>query len=60
MLPIATNQASATGGGVPWQDLLVKLTHIGAGATLIVAWTLLIVGFVKNAAATESSDEQSN
>ena len=46
MLPIAASQAGAT-GGQPWQELIVKLTHIGAGLGLIVAWSLLVVGFVK-------------
>ena len=48
MLPIAAAQAGAT-GGAPWQELVVKLTHIGAGLSLIVAWSLLVVGFVKRA-----------
>jgi (hydroxyamino)benzene mutase len=46
MLPIAARQAGAT-GGAPWQELVVKLTHISAGLVLIVAWTLLIIGFVR-------------
>ncbi len=45
MLPIAASQAGAS-GGKPWQELVVKLTHIGAALGLIVAWSLLIVGFV--------------
>jgi hydroxylaminobenzene mutase len=48
MLPIAAAQAGAA-GGAPWQELVVKLTHIGAGLSLIVAWLLLVVGFVKRA-----------
>jgi hydroxylaminobenzene mutase len=48
MLPIAAAQAGAT-GGAPWQELVVKLTHIGAGLSLMVAWSLLVVGFVKRA-----------
>lgn len=48
MLPIAAAQAGAT-GGAPWQELVVKLTHIGAGLSLIVAWSLLVVGFVQRA-----------
>ena len=48
MLPIAAAQAGAT-GGAPWQELVVKLTHIGAGLCLMVAWSLLVVGFVKRA-----------
>jgi (hydroxyamino)benzene mutase len=46
MLPIAAAQAGAT-GGEPWQELIVRLTHIGAGFGLLAAWVLLIVGFVK-------------
>jgi len=48
MLPIAAAQAGAT-GGAPLQELVVKLTHIGAGLCLMVAWSLLVVGFVKRA-----------
>ena len=48
MLPLAAAQAGAT-GGAPWQELVVKLAHIGAGLGLIVAWSLLVVGFVKRA-----------
>ncbi len=46
MLPIAAGQASATGGAA-WQELLVKLTHIAAGLSLVVAWGLLVAGFLK-------------
>ena len=46
ILPIAAAQAGAT-GAAPWQELVVKLTHIGAGLCLIVAWFLLVVGFVQ-------------
>ena len=46
MLPIAASQAGAT-GGAPWQELIVKLTHVPAALGLILSWTLLIVGFVK-------------
>lgn len=46
MLPIAGHEAGAT-GGMAWQELVVKLTHILAGVGLIVAWILLIVGFVR-------------
>jgi hydroxylaminobenzene mutase len=48
MLPIAAAQAGAS-GGAPWQELIVKLTHVAAGLGLIVAWSLLVVGFVKRA-----------
>ena len=55
MLPIAASQAGAT-GGEPWQELVVKLTHVGAGLGLITAWSLLIVGFVKHAHGTGSNE----
>ena len=53
MLPISANQSGAL-GGTAWQELIVKLTHIAAGLGLIAAWSLLIVGFVKN--IEQSSD----
>jgi hydroxylaminobenzene mutase len=46
ILPIAAQQAGAT-GGTPGQELIVKLAHIVGGLVMIVAWTLLIIGFVK-------------
>ena len=46
MLPIVAEQAGAS-GGEPWQELIVKLAHIAAGLGLLVAWTLLVVGFVR-------------
>ena len=55
MLPIAASQAGAT-GSEPWQELVVKLTHIGAALGLIIAWSLLIVGFVKHAPGTGSNE----
>ena len=55
MLPIAASQAGTT-GGEPWQELVVKLTHVGAGLGLITAWSLLIVGFVKHAHGTGSNE----
>jgi len=48
-LPIAASQAGAT-GGVPWNELVVKLTHIAAGLGLVIAWGLLIAGFLKKPA----------
>jgi hydroxylaminobenzene mutase len=54
-LPIAASQAGAT-GGEPWQELVVKLTHIGAGLGLIIAWSLLVVGFVKHPSRTGSDE----
>jgi len=56
MLPIAASQGGATGGEL-WQELVVKLTHIGAALGLIIAWSLLVVGFMKHAPGTGSNDE---
>jgi len=55
MLSIAASQAGAT-GGEPWQELVVKLTHIGAGLGLIVAWSLLVVGFLRQDSSTVPND----
>jgi hypothetical protein len=55
MLSIAASQAGAT-GGEPWQELVVSLTHVGAGLGLIIAWSLLAVGFLKQDSSTGSSD----
>lgn len=52
MLPIAGAQAGAPGAAV-WQENTVKLTHIGAGLSLIVGWTLLLIGFVRRPAASQ-------
>ena len=49
MLPIAASQA-ASNGGAPWQESVVQLTHLAAALGLIVAWTLLVVGFVRQSA----------
>jgi (hydroxyamino)benzene mutase len=46
MLPIAAHQAGAT-GAAPWQENIVKLTHISAGLVLIIAWALLIAGYLR-------------
>jgi hydroxylaminobenzene mutase len=45
-LPIAATQAGAT-GAEPWQELVVRVTHMGAGLALIIAWALLVVGLLK-------------
>lgn len=55
MFSITASQAGAT-SGEPWQELVVKLTHIGAGLGLIVAWSLLVVGFRKQASSTGSEE----
>jgi hypothetical protein len=54
-LSIAASQAGATGGEA-WQEVILKLTHIGAGLGLIIAWALLVVGFWKHASSPESID----
>ena len=54
-LSIAASQAGAT-GGEPWQELVVKLTHIGAGFGLIIAWSLLVIGFLRHAPSTGSNN----
>jgi (hydroxyamino)benzene mutase len=46
MLPIAGHEAGAL-GGTAWQEGIVKIAHIAAGLALIVAWGLLLVGFVR-------------
>src|SRR5215813_9101038 len=43
-LTVAASQAGARGGAA-WQELVVSVTHIGAGIALIVAWVLLVLGF---------------
>jgi Na+/proline symporter len=54
-LSIAASQAGAT-GGEPWQELVLKLTHIGAGLGLIIAWSLLVIGFIKQASSTTAKE----
>lgn len=49
MLPIAAHEAGAT-GGTPWQEAVIKLTHISAGLGLIISFILLILGFIKKPA----------
>jgi (hydroxyamino)benzene mutase len=45
-LPIAAGQAGVT-GAVSWQELIVHVTHIGAGLALIIAWSMLLAGLLK-------------
>ena len=47
-LPIAARQAGVTGAS-SWQELIVRVTHMGAGLVFIIAWSLLIVGLLKPA-----------
>jgi hypothetical protein len=53
MLPIAAQQAGVA-GGTAWQELVVKLAHIAAGLGLVVAWALLIAGFVRSNVSAEA------
>jgi hypothetical protein len=45
-LPIAAGQAGVA-GAESWQELVVRLTHMGAGLALIIAWALLVFGLRK-------------
>ena len=53
MLPISASQAGAVGAD-SWQEMIVVLTHISAGLGLIVAWALLLIGFLRNVTTLES------
>jgi hypothetical protein len=53
MLPITAAQAGVT-GGASWQESLVALAHIAAGLGLILAWLLLLVGFVRPAGGEQN------
>lgn len=55
MLPIAAGQAKASGGAA-WQELVVKLTHIAAGLSLVIAWGLLVAGFVRKPTVAGDAD----
>jgi hypothetical protein len=48
-LPIAASQAGVA-GGAPWQEMVVNLAHLAAGAALIVAWSLLAFGVLRGKA----------
>lgn len=52
MLPIAAKQAGAT-GAAPWQELIVKLSHIPAALGLILTLMLIIVGVVRHRGISE-------
>ena len=53
MLPIAAGQAGVT-GGTAWEELVVKLAHAAAGLGLVVAWGLLVAGFLKKPISKET------
>ena len=46
ILPSAAHQAGAS-GAAPWQEFIVTLAHILAGLVLIIAWILLMIGFIR-------------
>lgn len=52
-LSITASQAGAT-GGEPWQELIVTIAHISAGVGLIIAWALLVIGFLRRGAGTDT------
>jgi hydroxylaminobenzene mutase len=54
-LPIAAGQAGASGGSA-WQELVVALAHFAAGAGLIVAWVLLVIGFLRGRSREEPAE----
>ncbi|MBF7731085.1 hypothetical protein [Pseudomonas sp. N040] len=47
ILPLAAQQAGASGASA-WQELLVTLAHVLSGTALLLAWSLLLAGFVKH------------
>lgn len=47
ILPLAAQQAGAT-GGAPWQEQILTLTHVLGAVALIAAWALLIAAFVRS------------
>lgn len=49
MLSIVGPQAGAT-GAAPWQEALIKASHIGPSIVLLVAWALLLLGFFRKRA----------
>ncbi len=52
-LPLAARQAGAD-GGEPWQELVVRATHMGAGVALIIAWVLLVAGLLRPAPGAQA------
>ncbi|MGA2441815.1 MAG: hypothetical protein ABSH08_12730 [Tepidisphaeraceae bacterium] len=56
ILPIAAHQAGAS-GAAPWQELIVTLAHIVAGLVLIVAWILLMIGFIRPSSAANAAPD---
>lgn len=52
MLPNAAKQAGAT-GAAPWQELIIKLTHIPAALGLILSLVLIIVGIARHREISE-------
>lgn len=46
ILPIAAAEARAS-GAAPWQETLLTGTHVVGGIAVLVAWLLLVRGFVE-------------
>lgn len=46
ILPIAAAEAGAS-GAAPWQETLLTGTHVIGGIAVLVAWLLLVRGFVE-------------
>lgn len=56
MLSIAAGQAGAIGGAV-WQEVVVKVTHVAAGVSLVAAWGLLVAAFLKKSSTADTLNE---
>lgn len=54
MLPLAAREAGAAGGR-SWQELVVTVTHAAAGLSLVLAWGLLVRGFLKRPGSESES-----
>ncbi len=50
ILPIAAQQAGAT-GGAGWQEMILTGTHVVGGVAALIAWVLLLRGFLAHGRA---------
>ncbi len=50
ILPIAAAQAGVA-GGTGWQEAILTLTHVVGGLAALLAWVLLLRGFIGNTRA---------
>ena len=53
MLPIAAEQAGATGSG-PWQEGIVKVAHLIGAVVLLAYWGTILVGLFRKPTAPAS------